>query len=316
MATQDGPASGIGNIPTGLAGVSPGGGKITNAVVAVGIDNAHWNGTGPVTVFPTGVAANCFFPCNILGVVPNFKYPYIANWNFGIQHSFTSTLGLDVEYVGNHGERESTITNINQAGSYNVEAPYLGFINMLSNIGWSNYNGLQVTLTQHTSHGLSFIAGYTYSHALDLTSLDAFAIMPQDSLRPGLDYGSSDFDIRHHFTLSTSYAIPGRKSPLQMLEGWHLNSLVTLQSGQPWIIDSSTPTSNGSDISGTGDFTDRWDFFGNPADFASGPNPIPHCSGAFETTGGVTCVSYPLLWGPRCAAFRCQIRSVPGDVSS
>ena len=312
LATQDGAATGIGTIPTGflLDGV-PGGGTISSGVVASAVGPAQWNG---VVFPPTTPQCLSFAPCGVLGVVPNYKYPYIANWNMGVQHSFTSTLGLDVEYVGNHGERLSTITNINQptnplvnsAGPLSTQFPYLGFINMLSNIGWSNYNGLQVTLTQHSSHGLSFIMGYTYSHALDTSSLDAFAIMPQDSLHPGRDYASSDFDLRHHFTLTTTYNIPGKKTKLQLLEGWQLNSIVTLESGQPWTVDSSTPLSGvtNGDISETGDLTDRWDFFGNPADFTSGPVALPYCSAnpipqtgppppsGFEVAGGVTCVKY------------------------
>jgi hypothetical protein len=140
------------------------------------------------------------------------------------------------------------------------------------------------------------IAGYTYSHALDLSSLDAFAIMPQNSLNPSADYASSDFDIRHHFTLTTTYAIPGRKSPLQLLEGWQINSLVTLESGQPWTVDDTsdtftfnqgTPAQLTTDISGTSMLTDRWDFFGNPSDFTSGPTSIPYFAG----TSNANCVA-------------------------
>jgi hypothetical protein len=293
LATQDGAATGIGTSPTGfLLGATPGTGTIDSGVVASAVGPAQWNGV----VFPPN-APQCqsFAPCSILGVVPNYKYPYIANWNLGIQHSLTSSLGLDVEYVGNHGERLSTITNINQyapgtlTGPFSAKFSYLGIINELSNIGHSNYNGLQVTLTQHTSHGLSFIAGYTYSHALDLSSLDAFAIMPQNSLNPAADYASSDFDIRHHFTLATTYAIPGIKSPLQLLEGWQINSLATLESGRPWTVDDSsdtftfnqgTPQQLTTDISGTSMLTDRGDFFGNPSDFTSGPTSIPYFPGA------------------------------------
>ena len=43
------------------------------------------------------------------------------------------------------------------------------------------------------------------------------------------EYGNSDFDIRQRFTLSLTYAIPGRTGYGQMLEGWELNSIVTLQ---------------------------------------------------------------------------------------
>ncbi len=292
LATQDGAATGIGTIPTGFTlDGNPGPGTISSGVIASSVGPAQWNGQVFSSATP-GCAS--FAPCGILGVVPNYKYPYIANWTVSVQHSFTSTLGLDVAYVGNHGERLSTITNINQptpsaAGNpapFATKFDYLGFINELSNIGWSNYNGLQVTLTQHTYHGLSFIAGYTYSHALDTSSLDAFAIMPQDSQHPGRDYASSDFDIRHHFTLTTTYAIPGRKSPGQMLEGWQINSLVTLESGQPWTVDDTQ-----DNFSNTGDFTDRWDFFGRPSDFTSGPVGIPYCSGTFETADAVTCTN-------------------------
>ena len=32
---------------------------------------------------------------------------------------------------------------------------------------------------------------------------------------------------------------------------------------------------NGNDISGTGEFSDRWNFFGNPSDFKPTPSGIP-----------------------------------------
>jgi hypothetical protein len=31
-----------------------------------------------------------------------------------------------------------------------------------------------------------------------------------DSSNPGRDYAASDFDIRHRFTFTASYAIPGK----------------------------------------------------------------------------------------------------------
>jgi len=43
-----------------------------------------------------------------------------------------------------------------------------------------------------------------------------------------------------------------------------------LQSGLPW-----TAIDTNDDISQTGTFQDRWNFYGNPSDFKSGANPIP-----------------------------------------
>jgi len=94
-------------------------------------------------------------------------------------------------------------------------------------------NSLQVTLTQRTSHGLSFTAGYTFAHGLDNGSLNRFGLLPQNSNNPGAEYGSSDFDIRQRFTLTTTYNIPGVKGYGQLLEGWQINSIYTYQTAQP-----------------------------------------------------------------------------------
>jgi len=44
---------------------------------------------------------------------------------------------------------------------FNTKFPYLQIINEQKNAAHSNYNSLQATLTQRTSHGLDFTAGYT-----------------------------------------------------------------------------------------------------------------------------------------------------------
>ncbi len=158
---------------------------------------------------------------------------------------------------------------------YDAKYPYLAFINFLSNLYNSNYNGLQVTVTQRNFHGLSFTAGYTYSHALDDDSFNISPFLPQDSTKPQAEYASSDFDMRHRFTFSLTYDLPSKKSPGELLEGWSVNSIVTLQSGQPWIANDM-----GNNTSGTGELSDRWDFFANPKDFTSGSNPLPYYSGS------------------------------------
>jgi hypothetical protein len=156
---------------------------------------------------------------------------------------------------------------------------------MTSNLYVSNYNGLQTTLTQRAAHGLSFLASYTYAHALDDDSINIGQYLPQDSTHPGLEYASSDFDITHRFTLSVTYAIPGRRAPAQLLQGWELNSIVTVQTGQPWYGNDLA-----DNISGTSEFADRWDFIGNPHDFRSDNYTIPYCAGAdFSNPATITC---------------------------
>jgi hypothetical protein len=141
------------------------------------------------------------------------------------------------------------------------------------------------------SHGVSFVAGYTYAHGLDSGSLNRFALLPQNSNDPGAEYGNSDFDVRHRLTLTGTYNIPGIKGFAQMLEGWQINGIATLQSSQPWTTNdyNSGPYPNfPNGFSGVGDAADRWDFFGNPSDFKGMANSIPFCSGfAVNGSGGV-----------------------------
>ena len=112
--------------------------------------------------------------------------------------------------------------------------PYLGFFNYLANQSTSSYNSLQVTLTKRYSKGLYLLAGYTFAHAIDTAGATSnLADVPQNSLDYVAEKASGDYDIRHRFTFSATYEIPGRKSWAQMLEGWQVTSLVTLQGGYP-----------------------------------------------------------------------------------
>jgi hypothetical protein len=163
----------------------------------------------------------------------------------------------------------------------------LSNIFQMGNIYRSNYNGLQATLTSRNYHGLTMVAGYTYSHALDDVGANwdfgYGAGLPQNSFNPAAEYASSDFDMRHRLTLSLTYMVPGKKSFAQLLEGWQINSIVTLESGQPW-----GPIDEGTDAAGVGPLPVsppanepiRWDFFGRASDFRSGPTSIPYFTGA------------------------------------
>jgi hypothetical protein len=284
--------------------------------------------------------------CEIFGVTPNLRTPYVNNWNLDIQHAITSNLSLDVGYVGNHGSKLLGKVELNQpepgsgwtpaaiagciasaptcapdpsaelaaepftapcAGTIGipgaVNSPggpfnpankcfsFLSYITIANNGYESNYDGLEVTLTGRNYHGLSFTAGYTYSHALGQagdqgTSGDYPA--PENSYAsPRELYTSTQFDVRQRFTLSVNYAIPGKKGFGQLLEGWGLNSVVIIQSGLPWGGSDVT-----DDFSGTGElnsqggaYGEQWNFFGKPSDFT----PV---HGFTNTNGGVGGVPY------------------------
>jgi len=293
---------GLATVPTGApidASGNTSGGNIATAVQSFLGSSLNWFGT----VFGSNPIDCSASPCTIMGMDRNIKTPYVSLWNLNIQHSFTPNLVLELGYVGNHGSRLVGIRDINQVNpalddgseqfgrpfTYNCPAPvgagaggpcfpYLAQVFQMGNIYRSNFNGLQATLTSRNYHGLSMVAGYTWSHALDQVGANwdfgAGLGLPSDSSHPEREYASSDFDIRHRLTLSLTYLLPGKKSFAQVLEGWQINSVVTLQSGQPFgVMDA------GTDVSKSGELNDRWDFFGNPNDFKSTPVGIPYYAG-------------------------------------
>jgi len=248
-------------------------------------------------------------PCNTFAMNRNFRTPYVENWTLGIQHAFSGKLSLDASYVGNHGVRLPGVVDLNQpalgsgwtAAAIAAGAPdgnaeqaarpftvngkfaYLGAINYLSNFYGSTYHGLQTTLKARNYHGLDFVAGYTFAHAMDDLSSNWVAFLPKDSANPGLEHASGDEDIRHRFTFSITYTLPEKKTKSQLLDGWQLNSIISLQSGQPWNVNDQT-----FDFSGTGEFADRWNFYGNPSDFKSqGPVGLPY----FPGTSNAACLA-------------------------
>jgi hypothetical protein len=278
-------------------------------------------GDGTVRVPVTHILAN---PCTVVAMDQHIRTPYITTWNLGIQRALTNNVSLDVSYVGNHATKLVGMIDLNSArlGSgwtaakqasclasapiYNACAPdgaaevasqrfatsypYLGPIYYQSNNNFSNYNALQVALTQHTWHGWSYVAGYTFSHALGESGDNWRFSTPIDINNVRQLYGSTSFDIRHRFTFAGTYAIPGMNAPAQLLKGWSINSVVTLQSAMPWGVNdiatdfsgsgqggccgNQIPTGNG--ISGG----EQWNFFGNPADFKSSMALVGNNAGA------------------------------------
>jgi hypothetical protein len=163
-----------------------------------------------------------------------------------------------------------------EVGPFATKFPYLANIFQMGNVYRSNYNGLQATLNARNFHGLSMVAGYTYAHASDDVGANwDFGYgsgLPQNSYNLGAEYANSDFDIRHRLTLSLTYAIPGRSGFGQMLQGWEINSITTLESPQHW-----GPIDMGTDAAGTGALPVsppatqpiRWSFYGKTSDFKS-----------------------------------------------
>jgi hypothetical protein len=162
------------------------------------------------------------------------------------------------------------------SGNAALRAPFIGYDPNSTSYqarGISTYNALQIGLNKRMSHGLLVTASYTYSHTLDEQSGLGLFFTGNDPNNLKSNYGNSDFDRTHVFSLSYLYELPKRATTNSALNyvvnGWGINGVTTLQSGQPYSVN---------DFSG-GAASIYW---GGGNDFIT--NPIIPVGGAGSTT--------------------------------
>ena len=192
--------------------------------------------------------------------------PYVQQWNLAIQRKFGSDWIATIAYLGStflHGEmrtnpnQASPPTNPNNPSPINSRRPYswIGDVDQATDVGFSNYNGLQTELTHRFSQGLSLDASYVWSKAMDEVSGDNNS--PQYGPDPALDYGPADFNSAQVFKLTSVYELPvgpgrrylGNRNWFinQTLGGWQVSDILSVVSGAPFSVFAT-------DLSNTGGF--------------------------------------------------------------
>jgi Carboxypeptidase regulatory-like domain/TonB dependent receptor/TonB-dependent Receptor Plug Domain len=137
----------------------------------------------------------------------------------------------------------------------------------------SNYNALQTSLRLTNWRGITSIVNYSWSKSLDTASdgedFENNAAQPNDSTRPNLEYGPSNFNVPHRFSWVFGYDLP-KSGSSKLRNGWGFSSTAVLQSGQPFQMNYNFE----DDFSGSGEGDDRPDIVGpivyhkrNPANY-------------------------------------------------
>jgi hypothetical protein len=184
-----------------------------------------------------------------------FRNASLQSWNVNVQRQLARELAMTLGYSGSHGTNLRISRNINQpvngarpfasvaASSAILPGAPLGNITQVESSGFSNYNAAWVAFTKRLSRGLQLDTSYTWSKSLDTNSLNSSGFAVQDSYDIPSQYGLSDFDARHRFVLSATYALPF--SGHVLTRGWQLATVVQAQSGNPVNIVTSTSSLNG-----------------------------------------------------------------------
>jgi hypothetical protein len=171
----------------------------------------------------------------------------LYQWNLSWGEELWNGAGAELQYLGSHAihldrdfydnqPQPSTDRDINGRRPNQL----FGTIRRIQNDEYSHYNGLTAILRQRTSHGLSGMLSYTWSHDLDITDNSNGASTTMDQYNIGLDYGDSNWDIRNRFVGAATYELPiiphANALVREALGGWQANAIVTLQSGEPFNV--------------------------------------------------------------------------------
>ncbi|HUO35074.1 MAG TPA: TonB-dependent receptor [Candidatus Acidoferrum sp.] len=267
-----------------------------------------------LNVFSQGFPANSLVDPNtplLFSVSPTLGTPYTQQWHLGFQYQLPGQTVFELSYAGSHGSKLYNYYNGNQAvpdATFCTTPPNTAgncptaprrpakscdnsvfppncnpifdtAINELRSDGISNYNSLQARLDKNFSHGLQFEVSYTYSHALDDASSANLGSLNNGDFRdqryPFLEYGNSDFDVRHRIVISYIYQLPfgsgkrfgGNATGLenQIIGNWQVAGITTASTGN-WftITDSLSNVSTSDGGGGVAYYEVRPNVVGNP----------------------------------------------------
>jgi outer membrane receptor protein involved in Fe transport len=198
----------------------------------------------------------------------NLKVAYAETWDLAIERQITPHSVVSIDYAGSHGVHLYDISNVNPSAAGST---YLGDARASNrlNFGYSNmnfrggnayshYNGMTVSYRTNNlwNKGVNLNANYTWSHSLDNlsstftdsqfgTGSGTYYLGYLDGFNPKLNFGNSDYDIRHRFVLSGSWEIPWMKTSNNaiaraVLGGWGLGAVTKWRSGVPFSIFDAT----------------------------------------------------------------------------
>ena len=208
---------------------------------------------------------------------PHAPSQYIEQWSLSVEKSLGQHTTLEVGYLGSHGVHLQRAHLINNAlpgpGAIGPRRPFktisfvpgtvlpanvdvvnttfpVSTINLLENTAESWYDAGYVNVRRHYSHGLTFLANYTWSknlsNAPDFRSPMFESSVPQNNNDLAAEKGPA-CDVRDRFALSAVYAIPmvaGRGFLTAATKDWQFSTVYQVQTGFPFTISVFGDTAN------------------------------------------------------------------------
>jgi len=253
------------------------------------------NFTPPAALFNTGmnfgtpVLGTGALPATTVSFTafePHSPAQYVQQWNASVEKSLDINTSVEVGYIGSRGfhlQRTHLINNtLPGPGPLGPRRPFktltflpdttlptgsadaviqsmtfpVSTINLLENSAQSWYDAGYINVRRRYSHGLSFLANYTFSKSLtnapDFRSAMDESSIPQNNNDLALEKGPG-CDVRHRFALSAVYAIPAYRRAEWMrfvTQNWTFSTIYQIQSGMPFTISVFGDTANSGTVLG------------------------------------------------------------------
>jgi hypothetical protein len=211
-------------------------------------------------------------------VDPEYRPPETQQFSLNLQTDLGHNFLLETGYVGTRGTHLIHRHSINQAmlaspsnpirgvttntaANARLRVPIQGFsptgLLDIDSSATSWYHGLEVSVTKRFSHGLQFLAAYTFAHAYtDAAGSDASGVngTTGNQADRSVNWGPDAANREHRFVFSYVYNFPSPKKfdgfVNALLGGWAISGVTTIQSGQRLSL---TGTNGGNAFGITGD---------------------------------------------------------------
>jgi hypothetical protein len=192
---------------------------------------------------------------------PNIRPPILQRYSLNLQAQLGRDFVLQIGYAGMRGTHMLMVRDIDQASLASVGNPIRGeTTNTVANVplrvpyegfsssqffssqsnGFAWYNALEASLSKRFSHGLQFLASYTFARDLTNTGYNGTVfgyggVTYGNNNDPHFDYGPDSFIRPQRFVFSAVYEFPSPSNRHslrgQTLGGWKLAGVETIQSG-------------------------------------------------------------------------------------
>ena len=195
---------------------------------------------------------------SVVAMDRNFRAPLAVNYVAGVEHELPGHYVLGASYSGSEGYNQLTGTDQNRFDGSLIQNngtlvrlnPNYGSINYVTNSNQSTYDAMILTFRGQPLAHAHFQGSYMLSHVQNYpeagTRFDQDGGLGIPDPTAYFSYrGDANWDVRHRFSFSGSYTLPGMHEGVGkvLTSGWEATSIAVLQTGTPYWVYTTNPFS-------------------------------------------------------------------------